>query len=236
MDAKRTDAIGTLATVPDSDHSMGAQNPPCFVRPRQPEDVPDIRALMARAYPPPHGPEAVWSEATLLAHLGVFPEGQLVAVTPGGVIVGSASSLQIASELALTPHTWSEITGRGQLTTHNPMGDALYGVNIVVDPACHGMGYARLLYEERIQLAQRLGCKWMVAGARIPGYHKVADQMTPEDYVNAVAKGDLFDPTLSKQLKVGFKVRGVLLDYAPDPETLGHAALIVLPVESAHAL
>jgi len=60
--------------------------------------------------------------------------------------------------------------------------------------------------------------------------------MTPEDYVNAVAKGDLFDPTLSKQLKVGFKVRGVLLDYAPDPETLGHAALIVLPVESAHAL
>ncbi|MFN7958883.1 MAG: GNAT family N-acetyltransferase [Holophagaceae bacterium] len=218
----------TLQTT--SLQSLGA------VRLRRASDVDVIRALMTRAYPEPHGPEAVWSEATLLAHLGVFPEGQLVAVTPDGSIVGSASSLRIASEIALVPHTWSEITGRGQLTTHDPAGDALYGVNIVVDPAWHGKGYARLLYDARIRLARQLGCKRIVAGARIPGFHKVADRMTLEDYVKAVTRGEIFDATLSKQLKIGFQVMGVLQDYAPDPETLGHAALIVLEVEPDHAL
>lgn len=206
------------------------------VRLRAASDVQAIRELMARAYPHPHGPEAVWSETTLLAHLNVFPEGQLVALTPGGLIVGSASSLQTSAEKALAPHTWSDITNRGQLTTHDPSGDALYGVNIVVDPECHGKGYARLLYDARFHLARQLGCSCVVAGARIPGYHRMAHQMTPEAYVEAVARGELFDPTLSKQLKVGFQVRGVLRDYAPDPETLGHAALIVLYLEPDHAV
>ena len=225
-----------IATGSDHGRPVESNIPPGFVRNRQPEDIPAIRALMARAYPHPHGPDAVWSEATLLAHLRVFPEGQLVAITPEGSIVGSASSLRIASERALAPHTWSEITGRGQLTTHDSTGEALYGVNIVVDPVCHGLGYGRLLYNARIRLARELGCKLIVAGARIPGYHKLADRMTLEDYVNAVTRSEIFDPTLSKQLKVGFQVQGVLRDYAPDPETLGHAALIVLPVEPEYAL
>ena len=207
-----------------------------LVRQRWLTDVPAIRELMARAYPHPHGPEAVWAEATLLAHIHVFPEGQLVVLTQDGVLVGSATSLRIASDLALAPHTWAAITGKGQLTSHDPSGDALYGVNIVVDPICHCLGYARQLYNARIQMARQLGCRWMVAGARIPGYHLVADRMTPEEYVSAVAGGELFDATLSKQLKIGFRVQGVLRDYAPDPETLGHAALIVLPLESDHAL
>jgi len=225
-----------IATGYDHGRAVDGNGPPGAVRLRQPEDIPAIRALMARAYPQPHGPEAVWSEATLLAHLRVFPEGQFVTVTPAGSITGSASSLRIDSGLALAPHTWSDITGGGQLSTHDPRGDALYGVNIVVEPACHGMGYARLLYEARIRLARQLGCQCMVAGARIPGYHRWADRMTPKDYVEAVIRGELFDPTLSKQLKIGFQVQCVLQDYAPDPETLGHAALIVLPVEPDHAL
>ena len=124
----------------------------------------------------------------------------------------------------------------GLLTTHDPSGEVLYGVNIVVDPEHQGLGYARLLYEARLDLARRLGCKLIVAGARIPGYHLHADRMAPEEYVSAVCSGELFDATLSKQLMVGFQVHGVLRDYAPDPETLGHAALIVLPVEPPHAL
>ncbi len=210
--------------------------PDCVVRQRHASDVPAIRALMQRAYPPPHGPEAIWSEATLLAHLEVFPEGQWVAVESDGLVVGSSTSLRISSDLAMKPHTWSEITGRGRLSTHDPAGDVLYGVNIVVDPACQGLGYARLLYQARYRLAQALGCRWIVAGARIPGYHELAHQMTPEAYIGGVVSGTLFDPTLSKQLQVGFRVLGVLRDYAPDHETHDHAALIALPVESDHAV
>lgn len=198
-----------------------------FLRLRQPEDVAEIRDLMVRVYPPPHGPEAIWSAENLLRHLEHFPEGQLV-VEAGRNLVGTATTHRIPLEMALDPHTWSEITGRGSLSTHDPGGDALYGVNIAVDPAWQGRGVGRLLYEARIALARRLGCRAFVAGARIPGYHQVAEAMSPEAYVEAVAAGRIFDPTLSKQLRIGFRVRGVLRDYAPDVETLGHAALIVL--------
>lgn len=197
------------------------------MRLRTAQDVEAIRELMMRVYPPPHGPEAIWSAVNLLRHLERFPEGQMV-VEAGGLMVGTSTVLRVSMEHALAPHTWSWITGSGTLATHEPAGEALYGANIAVDPAWQNKGIARLLYEGRIALGRRLGCRIFVAGARIPGYHAVAGELTPEAYVQEVVAGRRFDPTLSKQLRVGFQVRGVLRDYALDHETMGHAALIAL--------
>lgn len=202
--------------------------PDVRVRRRDIDDFGAIQDLLERAYPPPHGPEAIWGTRNLLRHLARFPEGQLVAEDAQGHLIGTATSMRLPLGLALAPHTWSDITGRGSLRTHDPEGEALYGVNIAVAPEVQGQGVGRALYEARIQLGRRLGCQAFVAGARIPGYHLVANRMTPQAYLDAVVRGDLFDPTLSRQLRVGFQVRGLLGHYAPDPETLGHAALIVL--------
>ncbi|HEY3400482.1 MAG TPA: GNAT family N-acetyltransferase [Geothrix sp.] len=202
-------------------------SPPPLLRLRTPEDVGEIRNLMVRVYPPPHGPEAVWSAENLRRHLAVFPEGQMV-VEAGEHLVGTATAQRVSLAAALAPHTWSGITGHGSLSTHDPTGEALYGVNIAVDPAWQGRGIGRLLYQARIELARRLGCQAFVAGARIPGYHRHAEKLGPEAYVEAVVAGRIFDPTLSKQLQVGFQVRGVLRDYTHDVETIGHAALIVM--------
>ncbi|WP_043483314.1 GNAT family N-acetyltransferase [Geothrix fermentans] len=201
--------------------------PSPMLRLRVPEDVGEIRNLMARVYPAPHGPEAIWSAENLRRHLMAFPEGQMV-VEAGEHLVGTATAQRVSLAAALAPHTWSGITGHGSLSTHDPAGEALYGVNIAVDPAWQGRGIGRMLYEARVDLARRLGCRAFVAGARIPGYCHHAAAMSPEAYVEAVVAGRLSDPTLSKQLQVGFQVRGVLRDYAHDVETLGHAALIVM--------
>jgi len=206
-------------------HSHDLARP--ILRLRKVEDVPAIQALLARVYPPPHGPEAIWPAESLRSHLERFPEGQMV-VESDGVIIGSATTQRVSMKEAIEPHTWSRITGRGSLTTHDPGGDALYGVNIAVDPAWQGRGVGRLLYQGRIDLGRGLGCRAFVAGARIPGYHNVATAMSPEAYVEAVVAGRIFDPTLSKQIGLRFQVRGVLRDYAHDVETLGHAALIVM--------
>lgn len=192
------------------------------------EHLAPIRELLFRTYPPPiHGPEAVWSERNLLSHLAHFPEGQFVAELDGK-LVGTSTCMRVSLERALAPHTWTEISARGTLVTHDPVGNTLYGVNIAVEPALQGLGIGHALYRARITLARSLGCRWFVAGARIPGYHLHAAQLSPEAYLQEVREGKLFDPTLSRQMKVGFEVRSLLPDYAPDPETQGHAALIVM--------
>jgi ribosomal protein S18 acetylase RimI-like enzyme len=194
------------------------------------EDLAHVPGLMRRVYAPPiHGPEAVWSEASLASHLRIFPEGQFVAVLPGGRLVGTATSMCVSLLKAILPHTWSEITGKGTLETHDPGGDALYGVNIAVDPNLQGLGIGHALYRARLALGRRLGCCAFVAGARLAGYRR-HDYLTPEQYLEEVRMGRLSDPTLSKQLSLGFALHGLLRDYAPDPETHGHAALISLPL------
>ncbi len=220
---------GLIDAAPPKGRASRVQpRPDVRVRRRDLDDFEAIQDLLRRAYPPPHGPEAIWGAKNLLRHLARFPEGQLVAQDPEGRLIGTATSMRLTLGAALAPHTWSEITGRGSLRTHDPEGEALYGVNIAVAPEVQGQGIGRALYEARIQLGRRLGCQAFVAGARIPGYHLVVERMTPQAYLDAVVRGELFDPTLSRQLRVGFQVRGLLEHYAPDPETLGHAALIVL--------
>ena len=74
---------------------------------------------------------------------------------------------------------------------------------------------------------RRLGLLRLRAGARLSGYHRHADRVTPERYVRQVVDGKLSDPTLSFQLKQDFMPLAVAPDYLHhDPESLGYAAVI----------
>lgn len=194
------------------------------VRLMRPEDIPQVIALQKRAFPkmPP------WTAKQLTHHLEVFPEGQLVAVDPGGRVVGSASSLIIRWDEYDDLSSWDEITGRGSFSTHDPEhGKTLYGADIGVDPEARGMGVGTLLYEGRKEIVRRFNLKRMIAGGRIPGYCEVADQMSPEEYVSQVVRGVRHDSVLSFQIGNGFRVRGVIPGYLGyDKASKGYATLI----------
>jgi GNAT superfamily N-acetyltransferase len=198
------------------------------LRARQPQDLPAIVELMKKVYVEPHGPEAVWPEETLREHFRYFPEGQFSILNRQGRLVADATSMMVSSAKALAPHRWSGLTDYGTLASHEPDGDALYGVDIAVDPEFRGMGLARHLYAARIALAHRRGCRRFVAGARIPGYHLATDLLAPEGYLKLVERKVIYDPTLSVQLRLGFALRGLLTDYIADPESRNCAALIAM--------
>ena len=103
----------------------------------------------------------------------------------------------------------------------------LSGRTALVTGATQGLGLASHLYAARTALARRMGCGHFVAGARIPGYHRAAHYLTAEEYLASVERGLIHDPTLSKQLRLGFRLRGLLPNYIADPESLDCAALIV---------
>ncbi len=205
--------------------SMSPSESAILVRNTQPADIPQIIQLSSLVYPGPIN----WSEAQLLSHVQLFPEGQFVAVEPGtGQIVGMAASLIVLWDDYDMQTSWREFTDNGTFSNHDPLrGRTLYGAEVMVHPSCQGRGIGKALYRARRELAERRGLLRIRAGARLRGYGRVASQMGPEEYVQRVVRGELGDPTLSFQLAQGFKVLAVVKDYLRhDSESMGYAAVI----------
>src|SRR5690606_2804123 len=156
-----------------------------------------------------------WKEEQLRSHLGVFPQGQLVAELDGKVI-GSCSSLLINFDEYDDRHTWDDVTDEGYITNHNPDGYNLYGIEVMVHPDYRRMRVGQRLYEARKDLARALNLKSIVIGGRIPNYYKHEKEMTPREYVDAVSRHEIYDPVLSFQLLNDFTLMRVNPDYLPD--------------------
>ena len=193
------------------------------VRPMRPTDFGAVIALSRAVYP--ESPS--WTEGQLASHLDVFPDGQLVAETDGR-LVGFAASLIVLWDDYSMDTSWRDFTDNGWFRNHDPArGRTLYGAEVMVHPDSQGRGVGKRLYEARRELCQRLGLLRIRAGARLAGYHRYADTLSPEEYTRRVVSGELSDPTLSFQLARGFVVIGVARHYLRhDPESLGHAAVI----------
>ncbi|MBZ0276714.1 MAG: hypothetical protein K8I60_11240 [Anaerolineae bacterium] len=97
----------------------------------------------------------------------------------------------------------------------------------MVHPDYRSLGIGGQLIEARYDLIQQLNLRGMVAGSLIRDYHAVADQMSAEDYVRDVISGVRFDSNLSKQLRKGFEVHGLIPDYSDAPESVGWGVVIV---------
>lgn len=201
-------------------------NPRITIRRAAPRDIPALVALNRAAYPDLAEQEVVFTEAQLRAHGGVFAQGQLVAEIDG--VVGGAIATLILPRTTepLALHTWVQATGDGYFTTHDPRGDTLYLADIYVAKAAWGRGVGTALYDELRTLCRSLGLARIVAGGRLWGYHAVASEMTPEQYVAEVIAGTRTDRVLNSQLKAGFVVRGILPRYLPDPKSCDFASLL----------
>ncbi len=194
------------------------------VRATTPADVPGIIALCGAVYPgsPP------WTEVQLASHLRLFPEGQLVAVDKAGSIIGMAASLVVLWDDYEFTTPWRHFTAHGTFQNHDPVqGRTLYGAEVMVHPGWQGRGVGSRIYQAREVLVRRLGLLRIRAGARLRGYGVLADQISPEEYVRRVVHHELRDPTLSFQLRRGFRVLAVAPGYLiHDPESAGYAAVI----------
>lgn len=195
------------------------------VRNTRPEDFAAIIELCRKVYPE----SAPWKPEQLGSHVQVFPEGQFVAIDrESGRLLGIAASLIVNWDDYEDRANWREFTASGMFTNHDPVGGrTLYAAEVMVDPASQGRGIGKSLYRARRQLARRLGLSRIRAGARLRGYHRFAETLTPEQYVGEVVAGRRRDATLSFQLAQGFQVFDVVGEYlSNDPESLGYAALI----------
>ena len=193
--------------------------------PRYAEQMQD---LMHRVYNTTReNPDGTFLAAHFLRHMELFPEGQFIALEAGRV-VGLTASMRIH----FNPQNpfiegWYDTISDGWLTRHDPRAEWMYGVESCVHPDYQGSGIGSKLMQARFDVAQALNLCGMVAGSAIISYYKVADSVSPEDYVRGVIEGKFFDNNLTKQLRKGFRALALIPDYLPDPETRGWGVVIV---------
>lgn len=187
------------------------------------EDHEAVCELMRRAYP---GLNWVWKAHEWRALINRFQEGQ-ICIEDNGKVIAVALSLIVDYSRFGDKHTYSQITGGGTFSTHDPNGDVLYGADVFVDPDYRGMRLGRRLYDARKDLCRSLNLRAIVAGGRIPGYREHADAMSPEEYIDLVKRKELYDPILSFQLANDFQARRIIRNYLPsDKDSLGYATVL----------
>ena len=174
------------------------------------DDYHELKRSMIEAYPEMEN--MYWKEHHIENLLGLFPDGQLV-VTVDGKVVGSALSLIIDEKNIEDNHTYGEITGNYTFSTHDPGGNILYGIDVFIHPSYRGLRLGRRLYDQRKELCEQLNLKGIMFAGRIPNYSKVAQDITPKQYIEKVRLKELFDPVLAFQLSNDFHVRKVLKNY-----------------------
>jgi GNAT superfamily N-acetyltransferase len=164
------------------------------------------------------------------AQITVFPEGQLCALLhteEGTLVVGETTTFRTNRSFDGDVPYYFEVIGHGYLTTHEPDGEWLYGVDVGVHPAYRRLGIGSRLYDARKELVRRMNLRGELVAGLLPGYELHREQVSAEEYVQQVVAGALVDPTLSMQLRNGFRFRRLLKGYIHDPRSNDTATLIV---------
>ncbi|MCB1179449.1 MAG: GNAT family N-acetyltransferase [Leptospiraceae bacterium] len=187
------------------------------------DDYEEIKAIMEKVYSNAGGN---WNKEMFESQLEKFPEGQF-CIEDKGKVVACEFSMIIKFSKYGEKHNYNGITSKGLITNHDPDGDTLYGLDMVVLPEYQGLRLGRRLYDARKELVWKLNLKKIVVGGRIPGYHKHADSMTPQKYVEAVKSKEIYDSVLSFQMANDLHVVKVIKEYFPsDNESKNFATLL----------
>jgi predicted amidohydrolase/GNAT superfamily N-acetyltransferase len=167
-----------------------------------------------------------WKRDQFDSQIRLFPDGQL-CVEYDGKIVASSTSLIVDFDLHSDWHDWKEIADGGYIRNHAPRGDTLYGIEMMVSPEYRGKRLSRRLYDARKALARRLNVARIIIGGRMPGYHRYADRMSAEDYLERVTDKEIYDPVVTAQLANGFELVRLIPNYMPgDQESCGYATFL----------
>lgn len=170
------------------------------------DDYPRLKELMDEVYADIAG---AWPESSIRSLIADFPEGQIV-IEDHGRVVGVALSVRCNYERFSRQHTYEDLMARRDRIRHDPDGDALYGMDVFVDPDYRGLRLGRRLYDVRKDLCRNLNLRAVLAGGRIVNYHEHADTLSPIQYIDAVRHREIHDPILSFQLANDFEVKRLL--------------------------
>jgi len=187
-------------------------------------DYEELKSAMIASYTTMSG--AYWKEEQIKALIDKFPDGQVV-IKINGDLAGVALSIVIDSDAFEDAHTYEEITGNYSFSTHNEVGDVLYGIEVFIIPEFRGLRLGRRLYDYRKELCEKLNLKGILFGGRMPNYHTYADELSPKEYIDKVKRKEIQDPVLNFQISNDFHPAKVLKGYLEGDKASNEFAILM---------
>lgn len=188
-------------------------------------DFEGLIEIQRESFPPPFPSELWWNREQLMSHVELFPQGA-ICVEIDGKLVGSITSLLVDFDPENLQHTWEEVTDSGYIRTHLRAGKTLYIVDVSVKPAFRKLDLGKLLIQTMYERVIEDKLERVLGGGRMSGYHRHADVISPEQYVEAVVTGELRDPVISFLLRCGRTPVAIVPDYLEDEESLNYGLLM----------
>lgn len=193
----------------------------------RPEHVQALADTQPKVFPTLHPSELLRADH-YLNHLRLFAPGQFTALNEDGDPVASTSTFRTSFDFENPQHSFLDFIDHGWFSYHEDDGEWLYGADVSVHPDYRGLGIGRLLYEARTKLCEKLNLRGQLAGGVLPGYEKYAHRMNAHAYCLKVIRGELTDPTLTMQIKMGYKYKGVIEDYYQSEDDAHRVAALIV--------
>lgn len=203
------------------------QNRPiqAMIRNYKEKDFPALIEIQQESFPPPFPEELWWNREQLSHHVRLFPEGAL-CIEVDGVLAGSMTGLLVDFDSNHPDHTWAEMTDNGYIRNHNPNGNTLYIVDICVRPSYRSLGLGKWLMFSMYDVVIHKRLKRLLGGGRMPSYHKFQKELTADQYLDALIKGEHRDPVITFLLQCGRTPIKVVRNYLDDEESCGFGVLM----------
>jgi len=214
------------------------RTPKLSIRTATLRDIPEIVDVELAAW----GAEGSASADKLESRIRIFPEGQRVAVVEESgarKIVGFVSTMRLSFAQVLQLTSWAQITNDGYISSHDPGGDYLYGVDLSVRNGYERMGVGNLLLGEIAEMVVKNGIRYGLLGGRLPGLREFNDRrisgglppLKPGEYIELRRDdGRLFDRELRFYMSIwSMENLGVLPNYFSDPDSLDNGVLLRWP-------
>lgn len=189
----------------------------------------ELEALELASFPTAD-PKQLYSAAEYVELAEEFPEGSVIGFDGDDRTHPVALGIGIRTNFDFAQPQHNVKTFFDDAPTQcgdDPQGIWYYGTDIAVRSDYRRRGIGKELYDLRKQICTDLDLAGIIAGGVIPGYADHKDAMGPDDYIQGVIAGELYDPTLTFQLENGFRAGCALHDYLADPSVDNYAALIV---------
>ncbi len=196
--------------------------------------------------------EQSWPESSragadkFMARLERFPQGFFVAsVMEAGreKLVATLTSMPLQYEPGSVKafSGWDAVTNKGYLFPDMDLArcNSIYIVSGVVDHAYHALNLFGPGVLLEVDLAKRLGLRYVIGGAVLPGYKRHCERHGPLDaytYCRRRRGKALTDPLLAMYESIGFTVPDashVIAEYYPDDASKNYAALVVRDVTAS---